>query len=200
MNTAALIAAVAVVGSAAPQAAPQRPAAPPAVTDQARLAAANALVQQLGLKAQLERQTAQTVQLMKQGVVIRSMLAQQPGFIPAYQANRARFDAALQKAGAIQAEVAQKVIAQNMNAVVAAAAQAYARQFTAAELNGLLAFYKSPLGQAVNARQPAVASEIGQANARLIGARIDAAIQANASRLQAALAPLNGPPPAPAKK
>lgn len=163
------------------------------------MAAATALVQQLGLRAGLERQTAQTVQLMKQGVVIRSMLAQQPGFIQAYQANRPRFDAAMQKAGAIQAEVAQKVIAQNMNAVVAAAAQAYARQFSTAELNGLLAFYKSPLGQAINARQPAVANEIGQANARLIGAKIDAAIQANASRLQAALAPLNAPPPA-AKK
>jgi len=197
-----LIAAVASLGSATaqPAAPPAGPPAPPPVkADAATMQAANALVAQLGLKAQLQKQMAGTVAQMKRGNVIGAMLAQQPGFIPAYQANKAKFDPVLQKAGAIQAEIAQGVINQNVNAVVAAAAQAYARQYTAAELNALIAFYKSPLGVKLQAKQGAVGQEIAVQTARLIGARIDAAMAANAPRLRAALAPLNSAPP-PAQK
>lgn len=196
-----LIAAVATLNGAPAQ--PARPAAPPAPppvkADAATMQAANALVAQLGLKAQLQRQMAGTVAQMKSGNVIGSMLAQQPGFIQAYQANKARFDPVLQKAGAIQAEIAQGVVNQNLNAVVAAAAQAYARQYTAAEMNALIAFYRSPLGVKMQQRQGIVANEIGQQTARLIGVKIDAAMAANAKRMQDALAPLNSAPP-PAKK
>ncbi len=196
-----LIAAVATLGSApapAPAARPAAPPAPPPVkADAATLQAANALVAQLGIKVQLQRQMAASVVQMKRGAVIGAMLAQQPGFIQAYQANKAKFDPVLQKAGTIQAEIAQGVINQNLNAVVAAAAQAYARQYTAAELNGLIAFYKSPLGQKLQARQGAVSQEIAAQTARLIGAKIDAAMAANAGRLRDALAPLNGAPTAP---
>lgn len=196
-----LIAAVATLNGTPAQ--PARPAAPPAPppvkADAATMQAANALVAQLGLKAQLQRQMAGTVAQMKSGNVIGSMLAQQPGFIQAYQANKARFDPVLQKAGAIQAEIAQGVVNQNLNAVVAAAAQAYARQYTAAEMNALIAFYRSPLGVKMQQRQGIVANEIGQQTARLIGVKIDAAMAANAKRMQDALAPLNSAPP-PAKK
>jgi len=196
-----LIAAVATLNGAPAQ--PARPAAPPppppVKADAATMQAANALVAQLGLKAQLQRQMAGTVAQMKTGNVIGSMLAQQPGFIQAYQANKARFDPVLQKAGAIQAEIAQGVVNQNLNAVVAAAAQAYARQYTAAEMNALIAFYRSPLGVKMQQRQGIVAGEIGQQTARLIGVKIDAAMAANAKRMQDALAPLNSAPP-PAKK
>ncbi|OYQ25345.1 hypothetical protein CHU93_13925 [Sandarakinorhabdus cyanobacteriorum] len=198
-----LIAAVASLGSATAQP-PARPAGPPAPppvkADAATMQAANALVAQLGLKAQLQRQMAGTVAQMKRGNVIGAMLAQQPGFIPAYQANKAKFDPVLQKAGAIQAEIAQGVINQNVNAVVAAAAQAYARQYSAAELNGLIAFYKSPLGVKLQAKQALVGQEIAVQTARLIGAKIDAAMTANAPRLRAALAPLNSIAPPPAQK
>jgi hypothetical protein len=199
--TTVLIAAVATLGGAPAQ--PARPAAPPppppVKADAATMQAANALIAQLGLKAQMQRQMAATVAQMKSGNVIGSMLAQQPGFIPAYQANKAKFDPVLKQAGAIQAEVAQGVINQNLNALVAAAAQAYARQYTAAEMNALIAFYKSPLGVKMQAKQGAVAGEIAQQTARLIGVKIDTAMAANAKRLQAALAPLNSAPP-PAKK
>jgi hypothetical protein len=198
-----LIAAVATLGGAPAQPArpPAAPPAPPPVkADAATMQAANALVAQLGLKAQLQRQMAGTVAQMKSGNVIGSMLAQQPGFIQAYQANKAKFDPVLKQAGAIQAEIAQGVVNQNLNGVVAAAAQAYARQYTAAEMNALIAFYKSPLGVKMQAKQGLVANEIGQQTARLIGVKIDTAMAANAKRLQAALAPLNSAPPPPAKK
>jgi uncharacterized protein len=160
--------------------------------DPAAQAAAATLVAQLGLKAQLQRQMAGTVTQMRSGAVMRAMLAQQPGFVPAYQANKPKFDTVLAKAGAIQADLAQNVINQNLNLVIADAATAYARNFTAAELNGLIAFYRSPLGIALQRKQPAVATAIGQSTAARLGAKIDAAMQANQSRLRDALAPLNG--------
>jgi hypothetical protein len=195
-----LIFAVAAVGAAAQQAQPPRPSLPPAPppvrADAATMQAATTLITQLGLKTQLQNQMAGTVKQMQSGVVVRSMLAQQPGFIPAYQANKAKFDVALKKAGAIQASVAQGVINQNLNNVVTAARDAYARQYTAAELNALIAFYRSPAGQALQKKQGAVQNEIGLQTARLIGAKIDVAMQANAAKLRDALAPLNSAPSA----
>ncbi len=184
-----LLAAV-VMASAAPA------AAPAAAIDPAAMQAATALVAQLDVKSQVLASMGQNIQMMRSGVAMRSMLAQQPGFIPAYQANKARFDAALQKAGGIQANIAEKVIRENSQAVVNEAARAYARNYTAAELRGLAAFFQSPLGKALNGKQPRVTAEISNASAQLLGSRIDAGMKAAAPQLQAALAPLNAAPPA----
>lgn len=171
-----------------------RPAAPARAPDAATMQAAAAVVAQLGIKAKLQQQMAGSVAQMKSGAVIRAMLAQQPGFVPAYQANKAKFDPVLAKAGAIQAEIAQGVINQNLDSVVTAATRAYAQQFTAQELMGMLAFYRSTAGQAMLRKEPAVAAAIANATGQLIGAKIDAAMQANSKRLGAALAPLNSQP------
>jgi hypothetical protein len=199
-----LLTAVVVTGASPTAAA--KPAAPVAAAkplDPAAVAAARTLVAQLDIQGQINRSLNQNVEMMRSGVAMRSMLAQQPGFIPAYNANRAKFDAALKNAGAIQAKVAEKVIRENAGTVVEIAVQAYARNYTAAELQGLSAFFKTPLGQALNSRQPRVTAEIGEASNRMIGARIEAGMQAAAPQLQAALAPLNSasasPKPAPKK-
>ena len=186
----AAVAALAVAGSAQAQ---TKPAARP--LDPATLQSAAAVVAQLNIKAKLQQQMANSIAQMKSGAVIRAMLAQQPGFVPAYQANKAKFDPVLAKAGAIQAEIAQGVVNQNLNSVVTAATQAYARQFTKAELDAILAFYRTPAGQALMRKEPLVAAELGSATGRLIGAKIDAAMQANSKRLGAALAPLSNTAP-----
>jgi uncharacterized protein len=196
-----LIAAV-VIATAAP-AGGAKPAAPAAATkplDPAAVAAARTLVAQLDIQGQINRSLAQNVEMMRSGVAIRSMLAQQPGFIPAYNANRAKFDAAMKNAGAIQARVAEKIIRENAGAVVDIAVKAYARNYSAAELQGLSAFFKTPLGQALNTRQPRVTAEIGDASNRMIGAKIEAGMQAAAPQIQAALAPLNPASAKPAPK
>ena len=180
-----------VVAGAAPKPAPLDPAA---------VAAARVLVKQLDIPGQINRTLTQNVEAMRSGVALRAMLAQQPGFVPAYNANRARFDAALKKGGAIQAQVAERVIRENAPAMAEAAVRAYARNYSAAEINGLSAFFKTPLGQALNTRQSRVTAEIGEGSTRLIAARIDVGMQAAAPQLQAALAPLNAPPPKPAPK
>lgn len=178
----------AVVVANTPAAPAQRP------IDPAALAAANALVAQLDVRGQVQKSMAQTVQVMRTGAAMRAMLAQQPGFVAAYQANRARFDPALAKAGVIQAGIAEKVIRNNSAGVVAEAARAYARNYSAAELGQLANFYRTPLGVALYQRQGRVSAEIGQATARLIGSKVDAGMKAAAPQLQAALAPLNAAP------
>lgn len=185
-----------VVANAAPGA-----AAPPAVPalSAASTQAATGLVQLLGVREQLAGSMNQNVQMMRSGVAMRSMLAQQPGFVPAYNANKAKFDAALQKAGAIQAGIAEKVIRDNSAALFNAAVQSYARNYTLTELQALTAFFRTPAGQALNRKQPRISAEIGQASARLIGQKLDAAMNAAGPQLKAALAPLNSAAP-PAKK
>lgn len=165
-----------------------------AAPDPARMQAAAAVVAQLGVKARLQQQMANNVAQMRSGFVVRAMLAQQPGFVAAYQANRAKFDPVLARAGSIQADIAQTVINQQLDGVVAAATQAYARTYTAAELGGMLAFYRSPAGRALLAKEATVSAAIGNATGQLIGARIDAAMKANQKRLSEALAPLNSQP------
>jgi len=187
-----LLAAVVVAGAAPAGAArPSASAAASKPLDPAAGAAARVLVTQLDIQGQINRSLAQNVEMMRSGAALRSMLAQQPGFIPAYTANRVKFDAALKNGGAIQARVAEKAIRENTGAVVDLAVQAYARNYTAAELQGLSTFFKTPLGQALNSRQPRVTAEIGEASNRMIGARIEAGMQAAAPQLQAALASLN---------
>ena len=100
----AVVVAVANPSGAAKPAAPAEAAKP---LDPAAVAAARTLVAQLDIQGQINRSLAQNVEMMRSGVAIRSLLAQQPGFIPAYNANRAKFDAAMKTAvpsgeGAIQ--------------------------------------------------------------------------------------------------
>ncbi len=175
--------------------------APPPV-DPAALQAATALVQQLDVKGAVLRNLQRNVAGMRAGLALRNMLAAQPGFVPAYNANKAKFDAALTKAGAIQADIAEKIIRDNSGSIAPGAATAYARNFTAAEIKGLSEFYKTPLGAKLRERSNRVDGEILAFAGQAIGGKIDAAMQAAAPRLQAALAPLNsGPPPAaPLKK
>lgn len=172
----------AVVAAAAPA---------PAAIDPARLAAAGQLVQLLDIKGDLAAQANQTVQQMAQGLTIRAQLAQQPGFVPLYQAKQAQIDPILKKAGAIQAGVARQVFAQQSGAVVAGATRAYAQTYSLAELNGLIAFYRSPLGQAFRSKQGRVMGAIAQGSGQLIGRKIQEGMKAQEKQLQAALAPLN---------
>ena len=175
----------AVVTAAAPS------APPPAAVDPARLAAAAQLVQLIDVKGDLAAQANQTVQQMAQGLALRAQLAQQPGFIPLYQAKQAQIDPILKKAGAIQAGVARQVFAQQSGAVVQGAARAYAQTYTLAELNGLIAFYKTPLGQAFRAKQGRVMGAIAQGSGQLIAQKMQQGMKAQEKQLQAALAPLN---------
>lgn len=163
--------------------------------DPAATSAATALVQQIGLRSQIQQMMASNVDAMRQGYGMRAMLAQQPGFVQAYQANPGKFDPVLKKAGAIQADVAQKAAAASIDPIMAAAVKAYATSFSADELKQLAAFYKTPLGQALMQKQGRVSAEINRATEETMGAKMQAGMKTAEPQLKAALAPLMVSPP-----
>lgn len=171
-----------------------------ASADPAAVTAATALVQQLDVKGQITASANQSIAGMRSGAAITQMLSQQPGFEQARAANPAKFKEVLGRVGVMQANAAQKVVTAQTPAVVNAAIQAYAKNFTAAELKGLSEFYRSPLGIAMQTKQPRVMAEINQATNQLMGAKIGAAMQALGPQIDAELKKLQPAAAAPPKK
>lgn len=169
-----------------------------AAADPAAVTAATALVQQLDIKGQVTAGMNQAIAGMRSGAAITQMLSQQPGFEQARAAQPEKFKAVLKRIGLMQAEAAQRVVTANTSAVVNAAIQSYANNYTAAELKALADFYRSPMGIAMSTKQPRVAAEINQATQQIMGAKIQAAMQALGPKVDAELKTLQ--PAAPPKK
>jgi uncharacterized protein len=171
-----------------------------AAADPAAVTAATALVEQLGVKAQIADGMNRGIANMRSGAMITQMLSQQPGFEAARAKQPAKFDEVLKKAGGMQANAAQKVVNEQLPLVVNAAIQSYATNYTAAELKQLSDFYRSPLGIAYAAKQPKVAAGINDATSKLMGAKIQAAMQALAPQINVELARLQPAAAAPPAK
>jgi len=171
-----------------------------AAADPAAVAAATALVQQLDVKGQVTSGMNQVIAGMRSGDAITQMLSQQPGFEQARAAQPAKFKEVLGRIGVMQATAAQKVVTAQTPAVVNAAIQAYAKNYTAAELKGLADFYRSPLGIAMATKQPRVANEINQATQTIMGAKIQSAMEAIRPQVDAELKKLQPTAAAPPKK
>jgi hypothetical protein len=168
-------------------------ATPVLAADPAATAAATALVEQLGIKAQIADGMNRGIANMRSGAAITQLLSQQPGFDAARAKQPAKFDEVLKKIGVMQANAAQKVVNEQLPAVVSAAIQSYATNYTVAELKGLSDFYRSPLGIALQTKQPKVAADINAATGRLMGAKIQAAMQALGPQIDTELKRLQPP-------
>jgi hypothetical protein len=135
---------------------------------------------------------------MRKGEVIRAVLSQNPNFRALAQKNPAQVNATLARVRALQADALGPIQREMLTASRQAAINAYAREFTAAELNAILAFYKSPAGAKLLARQGAINAEVGRAMQAKFGPRVAAAEKAVGPRIDAELRGL-GPQQAPAK-
>lgn len=167
-----------------------------AAPDAATVAAATALVQQLDVKGQITQGMSRAVADMRSGAAITRLLQPQPGFEQARAKDPAKFNTVLKRIGEMQADAAQKIVNANTQAVVDAAIQSYATNFTAAELKGLADFYRTPLGIAFAAKQPKVSAEISNASGRIMGSKIEAAMQQMAPQIEAQLRTLQPAQPA----
>lgn len=145
-------------------------------------------------KAQLDAQIA----AMRKGDAIRAVLNQNPGFRELAQKDPTRVNATLARVGAIQADTLGPIQREMLTASRQAAIDAYAREFTAAELNAILAFYKSPAGAKLLARQGAVNAEVAKTMQAKFAPRVQAAEKAVGPKIDAELRKL-APPQAPAK-
>jgi hypothetical protein len=144
--------------------------------------------------AQLEAQ----LKAMRSGEAIRAMLSQNPRFKQEAAKNQPAFNAALARMGAMQADALGPIQREMLAASRQVAIAAYAREFTAAELDQIAAFYRSPAGAKLLARQGAINAEVGKAMQQKYAARVQAAEKAVGPKIEAELRKLF-PQQAPAK-
>lgn len=164
---------------------------PAAVTAQATnpqsVAAATALVDQItpasvgkaGLDAQMKA--------IREGQMIRSMLANNPQFRTEAAKNQPAFNAGIARIGAMQAQALGPIFAEMQSASRKAAIAEYSRRFTAAELSQIIAFYKSPAGAKLLAQQPQVAQAINKQVQSSFGPRMEAAQKNLGPKIEAEL-------------
>lgn len=134
---------------------------------------------------------------MRSGDALRAMLSQNPAFKQEAAKNQPAFNATLARAGAIQADALGPIQREMLASSRQVAIAAYAREFTAAELEQIAAFYRSPAGAKLLARQNAINAEVGKAMQQKYGARVQAAEKAAGPKIEAELRKLA--PKAPAK-
>lgn len=145
-------------------------------------------------KTQLEAQLV----AMRKGEMLRAMFNQNPSFRALAQQKPAEVDATLARAGAIQADALGPIQREMLAASRQTAIDIWARDFTVAEMNAIAAFYKSPAGAKMLARQPAVNAEVAKTMQTRFGPRVQAAEKAAGPKIDAELRKL-GPQQAPAK-
>lgn len=122
-------------------------------------------------KAGLDQQT----QAIRNGDMIRGMLGNNPAFKAEAAKNQPAFNAGIKRIGAMQADALAPIFAQMQTASRKAAIDEYARRFTAAELNAITAFYKSPAGAKLLTQQPQIAQAINSQVQATYGPRLEAA-------------------------
>lgn len=169
----------------------------PALAQDAR-AAATAVVNLTNPPARAQAQLDAQLKAMRNGDAVRAMLGQNPRFKQEAAKNQPAFNAALARIGAMQADAVGPIQREMMTASRAALIDGYAANFTVAELNAIAAFYKSPAGAKLLARQPAIGMEVNRQMQAKFGPRIVAAEKAVGPKIEAELKKLF-PPQAPAK-
>lgn len=190
------LALAALIALAAPAAHAQA-LAPGAAPDAARTAAASDLVTLLDVRGQMRRAMAKQIAEMRTGAAFSRPLEQNPQFKIARSKNPQQFDQVFRKVGAIQADAADRVLKEAEPEAVRATVNAYARNFGAAELRQLIAFYQTPLGATLRERLPAVTQETQSALADKLAPRMQDEMRKLGPQIQAELRRLApAPPPA----
>lgn len=176
--TALKIAVALLAGSAAFSAHAQSAEAVKAAT-----ALVDTIIPQAAAKAQLDKQIAQ----IRSGAGVRAMLSQNPQMKAELAKNSPAVTAGLARMGAIQADSVGPIMREMQASARAEQIASFARNFTAAELAEVAAFYRTPAGQKFMARQSVVSADVAKSNAQKFGPRMQAAEKAVAPKLDAEL-------------
>jgi hypothetical protein len=167
-----------VAGSAAISASAQT-----AETTKAATALVDTIVPQAVAKAQLDQQIAQ----IRAGAGVRAMLSANPALKTELAKNSPAVNAGIGRMGAIQADAVGPIMREMQASARAEQIASFARNFTAAELAQITAFYRTPAGAKFLAKQGAVTADVAKSNAQKFGARMQAAERAAAPKLEAEL-------------
>ncbi|MCA3254315.1 MAG: DUF2059 domain-containing protein [Alphaproteobacteria bacterium] len=181
--------AIAALITAAPAAAQTQVPTPAAEA----LTAAADLVSALDIKGQMRASmTAQMIDV-RSGAALSRALEQNPAFRMARAQNPQKFDEVLQRVGAMQAAATEKVMVEMEPVAIQAAIMSYARHFTAKELRDLAKFYRTPLGQSLRDKQPAVLADSAALTQNQVMPRIAAAMETIVPQVNAELQTLAPP-------
>jgi hypothetical protein len=156
-------------------------------------AAATALVDLIAPQAVASKALEAQLAEMRKGATIRQMFAGNQRFQMEASKNTPAFNAALARMGAIQADSVGPILREMIPATRTASIAAYARAFTAAELNAISAFYRTPAGAKFLRTQPQVQMEVQRTVAAKYGPRLEAAQKNAGPKLEAELKKLFPP-------
>lgn len=160
-------------------------------------AAATALIDLMSPPAQGKAQLDAQMKEVRNGNAIRAQLSQNPRFKQEASKNQPAFNSAMTRIGAMQADALGPIRTEMLTASRQEAIAAYARTFTAAELNTLVEFYKSPTGAKLLANQGQLNAAVAKAMQAKFAPRVQAAEKSVAPKIEAELKKLF---PAPAAK
>ncbi|MFQ3594997.1 MAG: DUF2059 domain-containing protein [Sphingomonadaceae bacterium] len=160
-------------------------------------AAATALVDLIAPLPQAQAAMDQQLAAMRKGEAIRAMLANSPQTAQRYQMeaskNQPAFNQGLARIGAMQADAIGPIMKEMVPATRRASIEAYAKAFTAAELQAIAAFYKTPAGAKLLRTQPQVQQQVNRQISQQFAPRMQKAEQSLGPKIQAELQKLFPP-------
>lgn len=162
-------------------------AAPLAAQTADAVAAATQLVAILAPEATEKQALDKQLADMRGGATIRMMFGNNPRFQAEAAKNQPAFNQAVARMGAIQADAVAPIMREMVPATRKATINAYAKAFTAAELNQIAAFYKTPAGAKFMRSQGAIQQEVGRQMQQQFGPRMEAAQKAAGPKIEAEL-------------
>lgn len=155
------------------------PATSTATVDPVRLAGARDLVEAMHVGAQMRDMMRPFMMNMMKGVAAGRAAAGAPA---PTRAEQERTDGAM----SMVADEIGRVVNRAMPQIGEAAASTYARNLTAAEIEGATAFYRTPAGQAILAKQPQIMADMNNATQAVLLKPMMAQMPAIVAKIKAA--------------
>jgi hypothetical protein len=180
--SAAMAAAISLAVSAAAQ-------APPADAVKAATALVELQTPTTASTAALERQLKE----MREGAAIRAVLSANPRFKMEAAKNQPGFNAAMARIGVMQADAIGPILREMQPATRRIAIDTYAKAFTAAELEAIATFYRTPAGTKLLRQQAQISQTINRSVQQQYGPRLQAAEKTIGPKIQAELQKLFPP-------
>lgn len=155
-----------------------------AQADAATVKAATALIDLQNPPARLTGEVNSRIKQMRDGAAVRALLNQNPQIKMELAKNQPSATAGIARVGAVQADTMAPILRDMQTAGRQAGIDAYAKRFTAQELEAILAFYRSPAGAKLMREQRAIAEEVGRTVQPKFAPRLQAAEKTVTAKLQ----------------
>jgi len=153
----------------------------------AAVKAAAALIDLQNPPARLTNEVNTRIKQMREGDAVRALLSQNPQIKMELAKNQPAANSGIARVGAVQADAMAPILRDMQTEGRQAGIDAYAKRFTAQELEAILAFYRSPPGAKLMREQRAIAEEVGRTVQPKFAPRLQAAEKTVSAKLQAEL-------------